>query len=70
MHPLNLIMAKTIKIFKTFAQQEEHALQRAIKTNPIERFRNLFYMQQLSLKFRPVKDTSRTLVIHHGYSTP
>jgi hypothetical protein len=63
-------MAKTITIFKTFAEQEEQALQRAIKTTPIERFRNLFYMQQLSLKFRPIKDTSRTLVFYHGYSSP
>ena len=64
-------MDRKITIFKTFAEQEEHALQRTIATTPIERFRNLFCMQQLSLKFRPQKNsTSRTLVIHHGYSTP
>lgn len=63
-------MDKKITIFKTFAEQEKHALQRQRATTPLERFRNLFYMQQLSLKFRPENNTSRTLVFHHGYSTP
>jgi hypothetical protein len=63
-------MNKTITIFKTFAEQEEHRLQREMATTPLQRLQNLFYMQQLSLKFRPLKNTRRTLVFHHGYTTP
>ncbi len=63
-------MERRIKIFKTFAEHEKHQLQRQIATTPLQRFKNLFYMQQLSLKFRPKNNTARTLVFHHGYTSP
>ena len=62
-------MERKIKIFKTFEEQEAYHLQQQRETSPLERFKNLFYMQQLSEKFHPQKDTLRKIVIHHGYFT-
>ncbi|MBW7951110.1 MAG: hypothetical protein LC134_02180 [Chitinophagales bacterium] len=62
-------MERKIKIFKTSEEQEAYTLQQQSKTTPLERFRNLFYMQQLSKKFHSVKNSTRKITVHHGYFT-
>jgi hypothetical protein len=62
-------MERKIKIFKTFEEQEAYHLQQQSETTPLERFKNLFYMQQLSLQLRPKKDMLRKIVVSHGYFT-
>ena len=62
-------MERKIKIFKTFEEQEAYHLQQQKETTPLERFKNLFYMQQLSAKLNPPKDTQRKIVTHRGYFT-
>jgi hypothetical protein len=60
-------MAKTIRIFKSFEEQEQYSLEQMSKTTPLERFRNLYRMQKLSKLFNPVADKSRKIVIQHGH---
>ena len=62
-------MAKSIKIFKSFEEQEVYQMEQVRKTSPLERLRNLFYMQQLSLKFHPQKDGRKKIIISHGFTT-
>jgi hypothetical protein len=59
---------REIKIFNTFEEQEDYQLEKQRATTPLQRFQNLFYMQQLSLKFRPSKNNKRTIILHHGYT--
>ena len=61
-------MAKTIKIFKSFEEQEQYNLEQMIKTTPLERFQNLYRMQKLSQVFNPATDNSRKIVIQHGHT--
>lgn len=61
-------MSKTIKIFRSFEEQEQYNLEMMAKTTPEERFRALYQMQQLSNKFHPVKDKTRKIIIHHGHT--
>jgi hypothetical protein len=61
-------MAKSIRIFKSFEEQEQYSLEQMSKTTPLERFRNLYRMQQLSKLFNPATDNSRKIVIQHGHS--
>jgi len=61
-------MEKKIKIFKSFEEQEQYNLEQMSKTTPLERFRNLYRMQNLSKLFNPVIDKSRKIVIQHGRS--
>jgi len=61
-------MAKTIRIFKSFEEQEQYNLEQMRQTTPLERFRNLYRMQKLSGAFKPVADKSRKIVILHGRS--
>jgi hypothetical protein len=61
-------MAKTIRIFKSFEEQEQFNPEQMIKTTPLERFRNLYRMQKLSKLFNPVNDKHRKIVIQHGRS--
>jgi len=61
-------MAKTIRIFKSFEEQEQYNLEQMRQTTPLERFRNLYRMQRLSELFNPVADKSRKIVIQHGRS--
>jgi hypothetical protein len=62
-------MERKIKIFKTFEEQEAYHLQQQNETTPLERFKNLYYMQQFSLTLHPPKDTLRKIIFHHGYFT-
>ena len=57
-------MSKTIRIFKSFEEQEQYNLEMMAKTTPEERFRKLYKMQQLTKMFHPVRDKSRKIIIH------
>ncbi|MEJ7672517.1 MAG: hypothetical protein WKF59_07360 [Chitinophagaceae bacterium] len=48
-------MSKTIRIFKSFEEQEQYNLEMMAKTTPEERFRKLYKMQQLTKMFHPSK---------------
>lgn len=57
-------MARSIKIFKSFEEQEMYQLEEMRNTTPLERFKRLFRMQQLTKLFHPAKDTARRIIIH------
>ncbi|HUS01258.1 MAG TPA: hypothetical protein VMY77_06005 [Chitinophagaceae bacterium] len=59
-------MGKSIKIFKSFEEQEQYHKEIMINTTPHERFKKLYQMQQVSKKFRPMADKSRKIIIHHS----
>ncbi len=59
-------MGKSIKIFKSFEEQEQYHKELMFKTTPNERFKKLYRMQQMTKKFHPVSDKSRKLIIHHS----
>lgn len=61
-------MSKTIKIFKSFEEQEQYHLEMMAKSTPEERFRVLYQMQQMTKKFHPVEDKTRKIIIHHGHT--
>ena len=50
-------MKGEIKIFKSFEEQEKFYEDKMRQTTPIQRFRNLYKMQQLTKVFRPLVDT-------------
>ena len=59
-------MSKTIKIFKSFEEQAMYKNDLMINTTPLERFRKLFLIQQMTKKFHPVIDKSRKIIIHRS----
>jgi hypothetical protein len=59
-------MEKSIRIFKSFEEQEMFSLEQMSKTTPLDRFKNLPPMQMLSGCFHPAADKSRKIVIQHG----
>ncbi len=59
-------MSKTIRIFKSFEEQEKYNNEQVINTTPEERFRRLYQMQQMTKKFHPVNDKTRKIIIHHS----
>jgi gluconate kinase len=59
-----------IKIFKTFEEQESNNIEKMRASTPLERFRKLFYMQQISSVFHQGKQKKKTIIIRHGYPTP
>ncbi len=61
-------MGKSIRIFKSFEEQEQYNLEMMAKTTPEERFKKLYQMQHLTKMFHPVTHKSRTIVIRNGYS--
>lgn len=61
-------MSKSIKIFKSFEEQERYNLEMMAKSTPEERFRKLYQMQQLTKMFHPVTDRSPKIIIRNGYS--
>ncbi len=62
-------MKREIKIFKSFEEQEQYQLDLMRKTTALERFKNLFELQQLTKAFHPQKDKTRKIVIQkNGYS--
>jgi len=58
---------RTIKVFKTFEEQEAYHLEQMRKTTVRERFISLFKMQQFTQAFRKSASDKRTITIHHGY---
>jgi hypothetical protein len=59
---------RTIKIFKSFEEQEKYALDLMRSTTPLQRFQSLYRMQQWTKKFYPPKDKSRKIIIGNGHS--
>jgi hypothetical protein len=59
-------MKREIRIFKSFEEQEKFQEEQMMQTTPIQRFRNLYKMQQLTRTFRPVKNKSRKILILNG----
>ena len=62
-------MKREIKIFKSFEEQEAYQLDKQKKTTPEQRLTNLFYMQNLSRKFRPTITAQKKIIITHGFIT-
>jgi len=60
------MMKREIKIFKSFEEQELFHKEQMLQSSPIERFRTLYQMQELTKLFHPVKDKSRKIVILNG----
>ena len=60
-------MGKTIKIFKSFEEQEQYHKEIMINRTPRERFRILHQMQQMTKKFHPATDRSRKIIIRNGH---
>jgi hypothetical protein len=58
---------RTIKIFKTFEEQEAYHLEQMRKTTVKERFRSLLKMQQFTQAFHRTVSDKKTITIHHGY---
>jgi hypothetical protein len=58
---------RSIKVFKTFEEQEMYHLEQMRKTTARERFISLFKMQEFTQAFRKSTSDKRTIIIHHGY---
>jgi hypothetical protein len=54
---------RTIKIFKSFEEQEKYALDLMRNTTPLQRFQSLYRMQQWTKKLHLPKDKSRKIII-------
>ncbi|MEP7109377.1 MAG: hypothetical protein ABI760_15395 [Ferruginibacter sp.] len=62
-------MEKRIKIFKSFEEQEQFYDEEMRKTTPLQRFQNLFRMQQLTDLFHPPTKKARRIIIQkNGHS--
>jgi hypothetical protein len=61
-------MKREIKIFKSFEEQEKFHIEQMLHTTHLQRFLNLYRMQQLTKLFHPVKDKSRKILIPNGRS--
>lgn len=60
-------MKRSIKIFKSFEEQEAYHGEQMMKKTIRERFRSLFLMQQMTLLLHPAADKSRKIIIHNGH---
>lgn len=60
-------MAKSIKIFKSFEEQDQYQKEQMLNTTPEERFRRLYEMQRLTKKFHPTTEESRKIIIRNGH---
>ena len=60
----------TIKIFKTFEEQEDYHLERMRNSTPEERFAALYKMQQFTNKLHKETPDKKAIIIHHGYFKP
>jgi hypothetical protein len=62
-------MEKRIKIFKSFEEQEQFYIDKMLKSTPLQRFQNLFRMQQLTRLFHPPTNKERKIIIQkNGYT--
>jgi len=57
-------MERTIKIFKSFEEQELYHKQLMIDSTAKSRFIDLFKMQQWTKTFRPSNNPQRKIIIH------
>ncbi len=57
---------RTIKIFKTFEEQELYHLELMRNSTPQERFAALLKMQQLTNKLHKHPSQKRSIMIHDG----
>ena len=56
-------MSTSIHIFKSFEEQEQYHKEIMLNTTPIERFRKLLLMQQMTKLFQPEIDKFRKIII-------
>ncbi len=57
-------MSKSIKIFKSFEEQEQYHLELMANSSVIERFRALYQMQQLPKNIHPLPNNKRRIIIY------
>ncbi len=61
-------MERSIKIFKSFEEQEQFHTDKMLCSTPMQRFQNLFRMQQITNLFHPAKSKERKITIQkNGY---
>jgi hypothetical protein len=56
-------MSKTVRIFKSWEEQEIYHKDLMLQTTVIERFKKLYQMQQMTKLLRPVTDNTRKIQI-------
>ena len=56
-------MAREIKIFKSFEEQEAYKLEQMRNTTPLERLMQLRAMQQFSFRPKSTDDNKRRIII-------
>ena len=56
-------MSKSIRIFKSFEEQEAYHLELMRNSTVEERFRKLYLMQKMTRSFHPAKDSKRKIII-------
>jgi len=61
-------MEKRIKIFKSFEEQEQFYHEQMLKSTALQRFENLFRMQQLSQLLHPSTNKTRRIIIQKNGS--
>lgn len=61
-------MERSIKIFKSFKEEEQLHTEKILLSTPLQRFQNLFRTQQLTNLFQPAKNKERKITIQkNGY---
>jgi hypothetical protein len=60
-------MAKYIKLFKSFEEQEKYHLEEMSYSTPKERFRRLYLMQQITKRIHSSPPSRRKIIIYNGY---
>lgn len=56
-------MKRSIRIFRSWKEQEDYHKQLALQSSVIDRFRRLYQMQQINLLLHPVTDKVRKIHI-------
>ncbi len=56
-------MGKSIRVFKSFEEQEQYHLEQMASSTVQERFRRLYLMQQWTLRMHPVTDNKKKIII-------
>ena len=56
-------MQKSIRIFKSFEEQEQYHKELMLNSTVTERLQKLYQMQQITKLFHPVTDHSRKIII-------
>ena len=61
-------MSKSVRIFKSFEEQEEYYKKLMLHSSIADRFRKLYQMQQMTRLLHPTTDNSRKIQIRNGHS--